>query len=69
MTEDNYAAPRARPALLALFSALLPSLDGDRTGELFTFGRSLEGVRYRIYKRTAGRWRRLEEFYVYRCAY
>jgi hypothetical protein len=44
-------------------------LDGDGTGELFTFGRSLEGVRYRIYKRTAGRWRRLEEFYVYRCAY
>lgn len=44
-------------------------LDGDGTGELFTFGRSLEGVRYKIYKRTAGRWRRLEEFYVYRCAY
>ena len=44
-------------------------LDGDGTGELFTFGRSLEGVRYRIYKRTAGRWRRLQEFYVYRCAY
>ena len=44
-------------------------LDGDGTGELFTFGRSLEGVRYRIYKRTARRWRRLEEFYVYRCAY
>jgi hypothetical protein len=44
-------------------------LDGDGTGELFTFGRSLEGVRYRVYKKTAGRWRRLEEFYVYRCAY
>lgn len=44
-------------------------LDGDGTGELFTFGRSLEGVRYKVYKRTAGRWRRLEEFYVYRCAY
>lgn len=44
-------------------------LDGDGTGELFTFGRSFEGVRYRIYKKTAGRWRRLEEFYVYRCAY
>lgn len=44
-------------------------LDGDGAGELFTFGRSLEGVQYRIYKRTAGRWRKLEEFYVYRCAY
>jgi hypothetical protein len=44
-------------------------LDGDGTGELFTFGRSLEGVRYKIYKKTAGRWRSLEEFYVYRCAY
>ena len=44
-------------------------LDGDGTGELFTFGRSLEGVSYKIYKRTGGRWRSLEEFYVYRCAY
>ncbi|MCA1614091.1 MAG: hypothetical protein LC800_08055 [Acidobacteria bacterium] len=44
-------------------------VDGDGTGELFTYGQSLEGAQYKVYKKTRGRWLRLQEFYVYRCAY
>lgn len=44
-------------------------VDGDGTGELFTYGQSLEGAQYTIYKKTRGRWLKLQEFYVYRCAY
>jgi hypothetical protein len=44
-------------------------LDGDGAGELFTYGRSFEGAQYTVYKKTRGRWQKLEEFYVYRCAY
>lgn len=44
-------------------------IDGDGTGELFTYGQSLEGAQYKVYKKTRGRWLKLQEFYVYRCAY
>ena len=44
-------------------------LDGDGTGELFTYGQSFEGAQYAVYKKTRGRWLKLQEFYVYRCAY
>ena len=41
-------------------------LDGDGTGELFTYGQSFEGAQYTVYKKTRGRWLKLQEFYVYR---
>jgi hypothetical protein len=44
-------------------------IDGDGTGELFTYGQSLEGAQYKVYKKTRGRWLKLQEFSVYRCAY
>jgi len=44
-------------------------IDGDGTGELFTYGQSLEGAQYKVYKKTRGRWLKLHEGYVYRCAY
>lgn len=55
-----------------LFSEILIDhldIDGDGTGELFTHGQSLEGAQYKVYKKTRGRWSKLQEFYVYRCAY
>ena len=44
-------------------------IDGDGTGELFTYGQSFEGAQYKVYKKTRGRWLKLQEFDVYRCAY
>ena len=44
-------------------------LDGDGVREVFTVGRGFEGSSYYAYKRSAGRWSRVYEASVYRCAY
>ena len=44
-------------------------LNGDRTGEVFTFNASAEGAHYAIYSKQSGRWQRVYEMSAYRCAY
>ncbi len=44
-------------------------LNGDGTGEVFTFSASLEGAHYAIYGKQGGRWQRVYEMSAYRCAY
>lgn len=50
---------------------LIDQLDVDRdgTGEVFTISYSFEGTHYAIYKKGRAGWKRVQEFYNYRCAY
>lgn len=44
-------------------------LDGDRVGEVVSTSGSFEGQHYTVYKRAAGRWKKVYEGSNYRCAY
>ena len=50
---------------------LIDLLDYNRDGvrEIFTIGRAFEGNNYYVYKRDGGKWTKVHENYVYRCAY
>ena len=50
---------------------LLDSLDidGDGTGEIFTFTASFEGSTFHAYRRESGKWTRIYEGSNYRCAF
>jgi hypothetical protein len=43
--------------------------DGDGVSEIFTIGKAFEGNNYYVYRRADGKWDRVLETYVYRCAY
>ena len=43
--------------------------DGDGIKEIFTVGQAFEGNNYHVYKRAGGKWTKVYETYVYRCAY
>jgi hypothetical protein len=44
-------------------------LDRDGKGEIVTMDRGFEGVTYKIYKREKARWRKVYEYYSYKCAF
>jgi len=44
-------------------------LDRDGKGEVITMDRGFEGVTYKIYKRQKARWRKVYEYYSYKCAF
>ena len=50
---------------------LIDLLDYDNDGvkEIFTVLKAFEGNNYYVYKRDAGKWLKVRETYVYRCAY
>lgn len=44
-------------------------VESDGVGEIFTIGRAFEGNNYYLYKRSDGKWTKVYETYMYRCAY
>lgn len=47
----------------------LLDIDGDGTGEIFTYSPSFEGAGFNVYRKTDGKWTRIHEAANYRCAY
>ena len=43
--------------------------DGDGVDEIFTIGQAFEGNNYYAYRRDGGKWIKVHESYVYRCAF
>lgn len=44
-------------------------IDGDGVKEIFTIGRAFEGNNYYVYRHAGGKWTKIHETYVYRCAF